>query len=88
MARTGKAEVCKPGGCEIKQGGRPVDFHIQAMKDMGATTLIKEDADGVFMKAPKNGLKPAKITFKKSSVGATETAMMAASLVEGIICVI
>ncbi len=37
LARTGKAEVCKPGGCEIKQGGRPVDFHIQAMKDMGAT---------------------------------------------------
>ena len=71
----------KPGGCKI--GTRPVDFHIQAMKNMGAK-LIKENDEVVFMRADR-GLKPATITFKNSSVGATETAIMAASLVEGIV---
>ena len=82
MARTGKAEVYKPGGCKLQKRGRKVDFHIQAMEAMGAK-LIEEDDSVVKMKAKDGGLKPGTITFKKPSVGATETAMMAASLVQG-----
>ena len=78
LARTGRAEVYKPGGCKI--GERPVDFHIEAMEDMGAK-LIKDDREKVFM-AVEDGLKPGPITLKRS-VGATETALMAASLVTG-----
>ena len=83
LARTGRAEVYKPGGCKI--GERPVDFHIEAMEQMGAR-LIKEDSDKVFMEAEDGfGRKPGfktSITLKRS-VGATETALMAASLVNG-----
>ncbi len=78
LARFGQAEVSLPGGCAI--GSRPVDLHIRAMQKMGA---IVELADGyVQAKAPK-GLKGAKIIFPFISVGATENAMMAASLAKG-----
>ena len=52
------------------------------MEAMGAE-LIEEDDSFVKMKAKDDRLKPGIITFKKPSVGATETAMMAASLVQG-----
>lgn len=88
LARTGKAEVYKPGGCDIQKEPRKVDYHIQAMENMSVqeNPSIKETKIFVKMEV-ENGLKPAAITFKKSSVGATETAMMAASLVEGTLCV-
>jgi UDP-N-acetylglucosamine 1-carboxyvinyltransferase len=76
--------VYKPGGCKIGKKGRPVDYHIQAMKDMGAELIKQKNAEVVSMMAD-SGLKPATITFKNSSVGATETAIMAASLVKGIV---
>lgn len=82
MAREGKAKVYKSKGCDIAKGGRKVDFHIQAVEEMGAE-MIRETDEFVIMKACEGGLQPGEITFKKSSVGATETAMMAASLVEG-----
>lgn len=82
LARKGEALVYKPGGCSLQNGGRPVNFHIEAMKEMGAE-LVKETTDYVLMKAT-HGLKPATITFPKSSVGATQTVMMAASLVKGL----
>ena len=84
MARTGKAEVYKPGGCKI--GKRPVDYHIQAMEGLGAT-LVKENRNEVFMEA-ENGLESGQRITLKRSVGATETALMAASLVNGMVCVI
>lgn len=74
--------VHKPTGCDIEKGGRKVDFHIQAMEKMGAK-MIRETDEFVKMKTGYGGLKRGVITFKKSSVGTTETAMMAASLVEG-----
>ncbi|XP_028395886.1 uncharacterized protein LOC114519912 [Dendronephthya gigantea] len=86
LARNREANVYRPGGCKIQKGGRKVDFHIEAMADMGAKK-IREDSpeteNGVISMKAVNGLKSKIITFKKSSVGATETVMMAASLVEG-----
>ncbi|CAB4043340.1 UDP-N-acetylglucosamine 1-carboxyvinyltransferase, partial [Paramuricea clavata] len=84
LARTGKAEVYKPGGCDIQKEPRKVDYHIQAMEDMSVQEKPSIEETNIFVKMEvENGLKPAAITFEKSSVGATETAMMAASLVEG-----
>ena len=82
LARRRNAEVYKPTGCDIEKGGRKVDFHIQAMEKMGAK-MIRETGDFVKMKTYDGSLQPGEITFKKSSVGTTETAMMAASLVKG-----
>lgn len=83
LAREGYAEVYKPKGCDIEKGGRKVDFHINAMKEIMGEEDIDETDD--FVKMETSGLKPGviSITFEKSSVGATETAMMAASLREG-----
>lgn len=79
LARTGKAKVSLPGGCAI--GARPVDLHLQAMEALGATITL---ADGyVFAEAPEGGLKGGNITFPKVSVGATENALMAATLAHG-----
>src|SRR5471030_1330125 len=78
LAREGEARVSLPGGCAI--GARPVDLHIAGLKALGAEI----DVDGGYMiaKAPK-GLKGARYTFPKVSVGATENLMMAAALAKG-----
>lgn len=78
LAREGQARVSLPGGCAI--GARPVDLHIAGLKAMGAEI----DIDGGYMvaRAPK-GLKGARYTFPKVSVGATENLMMAAALAKG-----
>ena len=78
VAREGEARVSLPGGCAI--GARPVDLHIAGLKAMGAEI----DIDGGYMvaRAPK-GLKGARYTFPKVSVGATENLMMAAALAKG-----
>ena len=78
LAREGQARVSLPGGCAI--GARPVDLHIAGLRAMGAEI----DIDGGYMvaRAPK-GLKGARYTFPKVSVGATENLMMAAALAKG-----
>ncbi len=78
LAREGQARVSLPGGCAI--GARPVDLHIAGLKAMGAEI----DIDGGYMvaRAPK-GLRGARYTFPKVSVGATENLMMAAALARG-----
>lgn len=78
LARMGVARVSLPGGCAI--GTRPVDFHLDALRALGAD--IEIDAGYVVAKAPK-GLIGARIVFPKVSVGATHTALMAASVARG-----
>jgi UDP-N-acetylglucosamine 1-carboxyvinyltransferase len=78
VARMGEARVSLPGGCAI--GTRPVDFFIDALKTLGAD--IEIEAGYVLAKA-KNGLRGARITFPKVTVGATHVALMAASLAKG-----
>jgi UDP-N-acetylglucosamine 1-carboxyvinyltransferase len=80
LARTGVARVALPGGDAI--GARPVDIHLDALKQMGATIELK--AGIVTATAPKSGLKPANIKFRFPSVGATHQILMAASLVPGV----
>ena len=78
LARFGDARVSLPGGCAI--GTRPVDLHLKALEQMGATITL--DQGYVLASAPE-GLKGAEIYFDKVSVGATENILMAASLAEG-----
>jgi UDP-N-acetylglucosamine 1-carboxyvinyltransferase len=78
LARQGEAKVSLPGGCAI--GARPVELHLAALEAMGATIELAEGY--VTAKAP-GGLKGAEIVFPFVSVGATETAMMAATLAKG-----
>jgi UDP-N-acetylglucosamine 1-carboxyvinyltransferase len=78
LARHGEAKVSLPGGCAI--GARPVDLHLKALQAMGAEVTL---ADGYVVAAAPGGLKGAAIEFPFVSVGATETAMMAATLARG-----
>ncbi len=79
LARHGKAVVALPGGCAI--GSRPVDLHIDAMEALGATVDVV--GGDIVATAPTGGLRGARIAFPKVSVGATENALMAASLATG-----
>jgi UDP-N-acetylglucosamine 1-carboxyvinyltransferase len=78
VARMGEAKVSMPGGCAI--GTRPVDFHLDALKALGAEIEIES---GYVLAKAKRGLKGARISFPKVSVGATHSALMAASLASG-----
>ena len=78
LARYGHATVSLPGGCAI--GARPVDLHLKAFEAMGADLLVEE---GYVKAAAIRGLKGAHINFPFVSVGATEHAMLAATLADG-----
>jgi UDP-N-acetylglucosamine 1-carboxyvinyltransferase len=78
LARCGVARVSMPGGCAI--GTRPIDLHLVGLKALGAEIDI--DGGDVIAKAPR-GLRGARITFPKVSVGATHTVLMSAALAKG-----
>ena len=78
LARFGHAEVSLPGGCAI--GARPVDLHLKALEAMGAELDLRDGY--VHAKAP-GGLKGGTFEFPFVSVGATENALMAATLAKG-----
>ncbi len=74
-----RAKVALPGGCAI--GSRPVNLHIQAMREMGADIVLE---NGYIKAKTKGRLKGANISLDPVSVGATENILMAASLAEGL----
>src|SRR5689334_6188628 len=78
LARAHEAKVSLPGGCAI--GARPVELHLAALTQMGAKIELSE---GYVTATAPDGLKGAEIVFPFVSVGATETAMMAAALAKG-----
>jgi UDP-N-acetylglucosamine 1-carboxyvinyltransferase len=77
LTRFGRARVPVPGGCNI--GARPVNFHIEGLKRLGAQIHLEH---GVYT-AEANRLKGAHIYFDFQSAGATEHLMTAAALAEG-----
>jgi UDP-N-acetylglucosamine 1-carboxyvinyltransferase len=79
VARNGYAEVSLPGGCAI--GARPVDLHIMVLEQLGATVII--DNGYIKATAPKGGLTGNTIVFPYVTVGATECAILAATLAKG-----
>ena len=79
VARFGTARVSLPGGCAI--GARPVDLHLKALMALGATVGVEAG----YITADTNGgrLRGGRIILTSPSVGATETALMAATLARG-----
>ena len=83
LARAGEATVSLPGGCAI--GNRPIDLHLKALEAFGAE--IEITAGYVKAVAPGGRLRGGTVLFPVVSVGATENALMAASLAAGV-CII
>jgi UDP-N-acetylglucosamine 1-carboxyvinyltransferase len=78
LARFGSARVSLPGGCAI--GARPIDLHLKALDALGAEVAI--EAGYINARAP-DGLRGGRIVLSSPSVGATETALMAATRAKG-----
>lgn len=75
--RTGEVELAYPGGCVI--GERPIDIHIEALKQLHVT--FEEKSYGLH--ACTEGLKGAEIRLPFPSVGATENVLLAATGADG-----
>lgn len=76
--RLGRAFIPDLGGCRI--GDRPIDFHLDALRQMGAK--VRKEAEGLYIDAPE-GLIGTKIELSFPSVGATEQVLLSAVLAEG-----
>jgi UDP-N-acetylglucosamine 1-carboxyvinyltransferase len=79
LHRLGHAFIPDLGGCNI--GGRPIDFHLQALRDFGA--VVEKTPTGMDITAP-NGLHGCKITLAYPSVGGTEQILLTAVMAEGV----
>ena len=77
LAKYGKAKIALPGGCAI--GTRPVNFHLDALKQLGAEINLKNG----YIDASAKKLQGNKIKFDGVTVTGTENLMMAATLAEG-----
>jgi UDP-N-acetylglucosamine 1-carboxyvinyltransferase len=73
LARTGRARVAMPGGCNI--GRRKIDLHIRGLERMGAE--FSYDHGYLVAEAPAR-LRGAVLSLDFPSVGATENLLMAA----------
>lgn len=78
LARCGEVTVSYPGGCAI--GPRPIDLHLKAFEKMRAH--ITEEHGTVRLTA--RNLVGAEVQFDFPSVGATENAILAGVLAEGV----
>ena len=77
-AKFGKAKIALPGGCAI--GTRPVNYHLDALKKLGADISLTNG----YIEARAKRLKGADIKLGGITVTGTENIMMAATLAEGI----
>ena len=78
VAKYGEAKIALPGGCAI--GTRPVNYHLDALEQLGATITLKNG----YIEASAKKLIGSKIKFDGITVTGTENIMMAACLAEGI----
>jgi len=79
LHQLGEAFIPDLGGCHI--GDRPVDFHLDVLRNFGA--VIEKLPNGTRMSAP-NGLHGAKIELPYPSVGATEQVLLTATRAQGL----
>lgn len=77
LTRTGEARIPKPGGDKI--GARPINFHLDGLRKLGAQ--IKEYKDFYILKAKR--LVGCDITLPYPSVGATENVILSSILAIG-----
>jgi len=79
LVRFGSARVSMPGGCAI--GARPIDLHLKALQTLGAE--VSMDSGYIHARLKEDRLRGGRVVLSSPSVGATETALMAASLARG-----
>ena len=77
VAKYGRARIALPGGCAI--GSRPVNFHLDALKKLGAKIKLKNG----YIEASAKNLVGTNIKFDGVTVTGTENLMMAATLAKG-----
>jgi UDP-N-acetylglucosamine 1-carboxyvinyltransferase len=78
VARSQRARVSLPGGCNI--GARPIDLHILGLERLGARI---NQAHGYIEAEAPGGLQGAVVDFQRITVTGTEDLMMAAVLAKG-----
>ncbi len=78
LHRLGRAFIPDLGGCRI--GDRPIDFHLEALRQFGA--VIEKAPDGLHLSAP-HGLRGTRLSLPFPSVGATEQVLLTAVTAEG-----
>ena len=78
LGRYKKAIFSYPGGCDI--GSRPIDLHLRSFEKLGIN--IVQNYGNIICNAEK--IKGEKIDLDFPSVGATENAILASVLAEGI----
>ncbi len=79
LHRIGHAFIPDLGGCHI--GPRPIDFHINALRQFGA--VVDKTPEGMHLTSP-NGLHGTKLELPYPSVGATEQVLLTAVRAEGV----
>jgi UDP-N-acetylglucosamine 1-carboxyvinyltransferase len=79
LHRLGHAFIPDLGGCHI--GDRPIDFHLQALRQFGA--IVAKTPQGLDITAP-NGLHGTKFDLPYPSVGATEQVLLTSVLADGV----
>lgn len=79
LHRLGHAFIPDLGGCNI--GGRPIDFHLRALREFGAS--VDKGEAGMDITAP-GGLHGTKLSLPYPSVGATEQILLTAVMAEGV----
>ena len=77
VAKYGQARIALPGGCAI--GSRPVNFHLDALEQLGAKIELKNG----YIEASAKELIGTSIKFDGITVTGTENIMMAACLAKG-----
>ena len=78
IGRCKKATFSYPGGCDI--GTRPIDLHLKAFKNLGINII----EDTGYIRCTCDKIETGKIYLDFPSVGATENAILAATLADGI----
>ncbi len=78
LARCKSAKIYEPGGCKL--GKRPIDFHIKALKKLGA--IIEQDDDDMIV-ASLEKIKSCEISLPFASVGATQNIILASIFSDG-----
>jgi UDP-N-acetylglucosamine 1-carboxyvinyltransferase len=79
LHRCGEADIPMPGGDRI--GLRPLDFHINGLRQMGAEII---ERNGRYRFSAPRGLQGATIVLPFPSVMATENFLISASLAKGV----
>jgi UDP-N-acetylglucosamine 1-carboxyvinyltransferase len=77
LARTGRARVAQPGGCDL--GSRNIDMHLAGLAQLGADITYSDE----WVEARTDGLRGADLELPYASVGATENLLMAAVTAQG-----